>query len=89
MKSAKFLIYKFAKVFFIPVKHVSNLTFYRQSQCKNVHHLHGRMPRNSILFPTRQCTGLPCSWNHGAVAVCDTRFHSTWPDLWPPNSPNL
>jgi len=77
------------------VKHVSNATFYQMSdkyhenKCRNVHHLHGHMPRVTTDFPTTQCTGSPCTWNHWAVAAWDTRSHSARPGLWPPNSPDL
>jgi len=47
-----------------------------------------RNPPN-LSFPTGQCTGSPCSWNHRAAVARDTRFYSTQPELWPPNSIDL
>jgi len=56
----------------IPIK-------YHENNCKNVHHLQRHMPGDAIHFPTGQCTGSPCSWNHRAVAAWDTQFHSVLP----------
>ena len=39
-------------------------------------------PGDAVHFPTGQCTGSPCSWNHWALAVWDTRFHSARQNIW-------